>query len=163
MAADAIDAAMRSRGASHRRSTTAKLALRGSVGLTYLRQPGVAARLGVTDAVLDHLIGRYGGEGPRVLAAARDDPDLLRHLVPGLPYLRVEAVWAVRKEMARTLEDVLSRRTRALLLDRDATELAAADTAALIGPILGWDAAETDRQLAAFARLAARERAAIGV
>jgi glycerol-3-phosphate dehydrogenase len=133
------------------------------VGLSYLRQRGVAARLGVTDAVLDHLIGRYGGESPRVLAAARDDPDLLRHLVPGLPYLRVEAVWAVREEMALTLEDVLSRRTRALLRDRDATELAAADTAALIGPILGWDGAETDRQLAAFAGLTARERAAIGI
>jgi hypothetical protein len=49
------------------------------------------------------------------------------------------------------------------LRDRDATELAAADTAALIGPILGWDGAETDRQLAAFAGLTARERAAIGI
>ena len=41
--------------------------------------------------------------------------------MPGLPYLRAEAVYAVRHEMARTVDDVLSRRTRARLLGRDAS------------------------------------------
>ena len=38
-------------------------------------------------------------------------------LHPALPYIGAEVIWAVRKEMARTLDDVLSRRTRALFLN----------------------------------------------
>jgi glycerol-3-phosphate dehydrogenase len=60
--------------------------------------------------------------------------------------------------MARTLEDVLSRRTRALLLERDATEAAAPDVAELIGRDLGWDEAERRRQVEDFSRLVDRER-----
>jgi len=112
--------------------------------------------------VLDHLAGRFGAETTRVLASARGDRRLLDPLVEGLPYLRVEAVWAVRSEMAQTLEDVLSRRTRSLLLDREATVAAAPAVAALIGPLLGWDVAEEARQVAAVAGVAARERAAVG-
>ena len=48
-------------------------------------------------------------------------PELLEPLVPGLPYLRVEAVCAVRHEMAGALDDVLARRTRAVLRDARAT------------------------------------------
>jgi glycerol-3-phosphate dehydrogenase len=54
-----------------------------------------------------------------------------------------------------TLDDVLSRRTRALVLDRDATVAAGPDVARLIAPHLGWTAANEQRELAAFA-LAAR-------
>ena len=45
--------------------------------------------------------------------------------MPGLPYLKAEAIYAARFEMARTLEDVLARRTRALILDRNAAVRAA--------------------------------------
>ena len=48
-------------------------------------------------------------------------PALAEPLVPGLPYLRAEAVYAARHEMARSVDDVLSRRTRARLLARDET------------------------------------------
>jgi glycerol-3-phosphate dehydrogenase len=68
--------------------------------------------------------------------------------VPGLRYLRAEAVWAVRHEMAQTLLDVLARRTRALILDREATAAAAPEVAALLARELGWDRAEQARQLA---------------
>ena len=53
-----------------------------------------------------------------VEALVAADPSLGEPLVPGLPYLRAEAVYAVRHEMATTLDDVLLRRTRAHLLDR---------------------------------------------
>ena len=78
--------------------------------------------------------------------------------MPGLPYLRAEAVFGVRYEMARTVDDVLSRRTRARLLGRDDSAHAAAATAALIGPLLGWDDAEQDRQAAAYVALVTAER-----
>jgi glycerol-3-phosphate dehydrogenase len=67
------------------------------------------------------------------------DSTLGEPLVPGLPYVAAEAVFAVRVEMARTLDDVLDRRTRARLLDRDATRAAAESVARLIAPELGWD------------------------
>ena len=47
-------------------------------------------------AVATHLAGRYGSETPAVLAVADDRPELLEPLVPGLRYLAVEAVYAVR-------------------------------------------------------------------
>ena len=80
--------------------------------------------------------------------------------MPGLPYLRAEAVYAARHEMATTLVDVLTRRTRAHLLDRAATVDAAPDVASLLAAELGWDAAERDRQLAEYLELAAKEQAA---
>ena len=56
----------------------------------------------------------------------------------GLPYLRAEAVYAARHEMATTVDDVLARRTRARLQARDASAAAAADVAALLAAELGW-------------------------
>jgi glycerol-3-phosphate dehydrogenase len=85
-----------------------------------------------------------------VVALAGGDATLLEPLVPGLPYLRVEAVWAARHEMVVTLDDLLSRRTRALLRDRRATVAAAPAVAALVAPVLGWGPAEIAAQCAAF-------------
>ncbi|MGB8857752.1 MAG: glycerol-3-phosphate dehydrogenase C-terminal domain-containing protein, partial [Ilumatobacteraceae bacterium] len=67
---------------------------------------------------------------------------------------------AARDEMALTLDDVLTRRTRARLVDRAATVAAAASVAALLAPELGWDDAEVRRQVAEFAGLCAAEDAA---
>jgi len=66
----------------------------------------------------------------------------------------------VRDEMARTLDDVLSRRTRARLFARDASEAAAESTAALLATELGWTGAERDAQVASYLASIAAERAA---
>ena len=79
-------------------------------------------------------------------------------LVPGLSYERAEAIYAVRHEMATTLVDVLARRTRAHLLDRAATLDAAPAVAELIAPELGWDDAETKRQVEDYAELVSQEQ-----
>ncbi len=110
----------------------------------------------------EHLGGRYGNEMAAVLDLV-DDPaqegrELGEALVPGLPYLRAEAVHAVRHEMARSLDDVLSRRTRARLLARDASAAAAESVAALLAPELGWDEAETARQVESYRRAVEQER-----
>jgi glycerol-3-phosphate dehydrogenase len=107
-----------------------------------------------------HLAGRFGSQLAEVKALIALDPTLAQPLVPGQPYLRAEAVFAVRHEMATTLADALVRRTRAHLFDRDATEAAADDVARLIAPELGWDDAETARQIAHYLELCAQERAA---
>ena len=88
--------------------------------------------------------------------------------MPGLPYSKAEVVYAVRSEMARTVDDVLSRRTRARLLARDASAAAAPEVAALMAAELGWGDAERERQVERYRALiehrahhgrAARDRA----
>ncbi|MCU1451795.1 MAG: glycerol-3-phosphate dehydrogenase, partial [Acidimicrobiales bacterium] len=148
MAADAVDAAVDVLGRGGR-SRTAHLRLRGAEGREF--EPD------------EHLSGRYGGEARIVRAMIAADPDLRLPLVPSLPYLRAEAVYAARYEMAHTLDDILSRRTRALLLARDGSAAAADDVAALVAPELGWDATEVARQVGVFRALATSERTAAGL
>jgi glycerol-3-phosphate dehydrogenase len=108
----------------------------------------------------DHLVSRFGTEAEAVRELAARDASLGMPLVPGLPYLRAEAVYAARNELVVTLDDVLSRRTRGLLYDRDASSRAAREVAQLIAPELGWDSARIDREVAHFQDVCNREVAA---
>ena len=82
------------------------------------------------------------------LAIAR--PQFAQHLAQGLPYVGAEVVWAARYEMARTVDDVLSRRTRALFLNTKAALAAAPKVAALMARELERDASWEVAQLEAF-------------
>jgi glycerol-3-phosphate dehydrogenase len=62
--------------------------------------------------------------------------------------------------MARTVDDVLARRTRARLQARDASAAAAAEVAALIGAELGWTKAQIAKEAKAYVALVDAERAA---
>jgi glycerol-3-phosphate dehydrogenase len=106
------------------------------------------------------LAARYGADARTVAALAAADAGLARPLIEGLPYSRAEVLYAVREEMARTVDDALSRRTRARLLARDATATAADDVAALMGQELGWSADERARQVGDYRALIEAERAA---
>jgi len=132
----------------------------GAEGYEELTQDGAAQRLGLPADVVAHLAGRFGGHTQAVAAIVRDRPELGERLVPGLPYLKAEAVYAVRYEMALTLEDILSRRTRALLLDAAATAGAASSVADLIAAELGWSDDERARQVDTFLALVERQRRA---
>jgi glycerol-3-phosphate dehydrogenase len=125
--------------------------------------PDAASRLGVSRSLLDHLAGRYGSDARTVIAMMHAEPDLEQPLVPGLPHVRAEAVYAARYEMAQTLDDVLERRTRALLFARDLTAERAGNVAALLATELGWSQARIDREVASFLAVVARERAAAGL
>jgi glycerol-3-phosphate dehydrogenase len=63
----------------------------------------------------------YGADGPELKALIENNRSLGEPLHKNLPYRKVEVVWGVRREMARTAEDVLARRTRALILDARAS------------------------------------------
>ena len=134
---------------SARRSRTAKLVLRGGEGST--------------TGLSEHLVGRYGSEARVVQAMVDSDPSLGEPLVEGLPYLRAEALYAVRHEMALTVDDVLARRTRARIQARDASAAAAPAVAALIGEDLGWSSDEQTEQAAAYVALVEAERTAPGL
>jgi glycerol-3-phosphate dehydrogenase len=150
MAADTVAAVSASLG-TRRRCRTKHLPLIGAEGFEPPAQAFEPSRR-------EHLAGRYGTEAALVEALVDDDPVLGEPLVPGLPYLRAEAIHAVRHEMARTLDDVLTRRTRARLLARDDSAAAADDVARLIAPELGWDDDERARQVKEYRAAVAAER-----
>ena len=148
---DAVDAALAVLGERGAPSRTKHLRLFGGEGMA----PPVAA---LEPSAHEHLTGRYGTDAGVVRAMVGDEPELGDVLVPGLPYLKAEAVYAARHEMAHTLDDVLSRRTRARLLARDASAAAAGDVAELLAPELGWSTDERDAQVAAYRAAVAAER-----
>ena len=148
MAEDAVDEAcsILGRKASCK---TKRLALRGANGKRN------------QSTVLDqHLDGRFGSDASHLRQLMTENPSLAEELVPGLPYLKCEAVYAVTHEMATTLDDILTRRTRARLLDRRACKAVAPAVADLVAPYLKWDSATRDRNLAHFIDECAREDAA---
>ena len=98
----------------------------------------------------DRLVGRYGTDATVVRQLQHEHPNLAEPLVPGLAYTKAEAVYAVRFEQARTLDDVLSRRTRARIFDVQATIDAAPAVARLIGDELGWNDAQIAEHTDAF-------------
>jgi len=145
MAEDAVDEVMN------------RLGRRSRCRTKRLRLSGAGRRPGNADP---HLWSRHGTRHTMIDDLVRRDPSLGRPLVDGLPYLRAEAVHAVTHEMALGLDDVLSRRTRALLFDRAGTRRAARSVAELIAPYLGWDVSRVDTEVAAFHEICDHEEAA---
>ncbi len=127
MAEEAVDRAMAARSlstfAGAGRSATRHLRIAGSGDTLALREllaPSTADRLGLQPDRLAHLVSRYGTETPNLVELASSYPGSLEPLSPEAPYLRMEAIWAVKKEMACTVEDVFSRRMRLSLMDASA-------------------------------------------
>lgn len=96
----------------------------------------------------------YGSDAGAVQALAQTRPEWAALLHPRLPYIGAEVEWAARHEMARSVQDVLARRTRALLLDARASIEAAPAVAALLAAALGRDAAWQTHEVAAFTAFA---------
>ena len=140
------------------RTVTKKLRFRGAEGHDTVVD--AARSFGVDRAAAEHLAGRYGGEARAVMELIRNDPSLVEPLVAGLPYLRAEAVFAVRHEMAGSVDDVLSRRTRARLWARDDSAEAADAVASLIAGELGWTPDDAAASAAAYRGLCEHERTA---
>ena len=157
MAEDTVDAlrGLLPRGTMKRRSTR-RLRLSGARG----GSPGRASAPAQEAPPDAHLARRFGSHADEVRALVAFDASLGEPLVAGLPYLRAEAIYAVRHEMATTLDDVLTRRTRAHLIDRAATLAAAADVAALLQGELGWTDEETTQQVDRYAARCAAEEIA---
>ncbi len=93
----------------------------------------------------------YGSDWAQIEAMPSE---LQSPLHPKLPFLKAEVVWAARYEMARTLEDVLARRLRALFLDARASIEAAPEAAQLLAEELGQDELWARQQVAAFDAIA---------
>jgi glycerol-3-phosphate dehydrogenase len=106
---------------------------------------------GFHDAVKDFgSLAVYGSDAYEIRKLVATHPGLGEALHPALPYIRAEVVWSVRNEMARTVEDALARRTRALFLNARAALAMAPVVADLMAVELGWDEVTRANQLAEF-------------
>ncbi|MDA0990287.1 MAG: glycerol-3-phosphate dehydrogenase/oxidase [Verrucomicrobia bacterium] len=130
MAEDVIDKAQMALGLNDRECRTTDLPIHGA-------QPGP----------IDTALAGYGSDAVGIRSIMADAPALAQPLHARLPYTGAEVVWACRHEMARTVEDVLARRTRALLLDAKASIDAAADVARLMATETGADEAWQQEQI----------------
>jgi glycerol-3-phosphate dehydrogenase len=136
-----------------RKSATAEIVLAGRAVAPsdFDREAGSAARR--SDLPLEtvmHLIRSYGGNFEQVLEVARETDDLRSPLIEGLPHIAAEIVYAARSEMAATVEDFLSRRTRIALVARDHGHSCAVKVARLMGQELGWSSAQAQDALAGY-------------
>jgi glycerol-3-phosphate dehydrogenase len=138
MAEDAITQAAMIAGLPQKESRTANLRIHG-----WLKNSDEDDHLSV-----------YGSDVLHLRQLIKDFPQLAKPLHPRLPYIEAEVVWAVREEMAQTVEDVLARRTRALLLDARAAIEAAPKTAAIMAEHLGKSQQWVASQIWEFSELA---------
>jgi glycerol-3-phosphate dehydrogenase len=138
MAEDCVDQASTLAGLETRPCVTQQLSIHG-----YHRS---AAKFG--DLKL------YGSDAPAVADLLRAEPALDEKLHPALTARAGEVLWAARSEMARTVDDFLARRTRALVLNARAAIAAAPRVAALLAKELGRDQQWQTAQVEAFSRIA---------
>jgi glycerol-3-phosphate dehydrogenase len=98
--------------------------------------------------------GVYGSDAPQVQRLLGSQRGWHEQLHPRLPYRVGEVIWAARYEFARTVEDILARRTRALLLDAQASIAIAPRVAALLAEELGHNQQWIDEQVRGYSELA---------
>lgn len=96
----------------------------------------------------------YGTDQEKIKKLEAEHPGWSEKLDPDWPYTYAEVVWAVRNEMARTVEDILSRRTRVLFLDAQAAMRMAPKIAKILKQELGKDDAWEQSQISDFIKLA---------
>ncbi len=131
-------------GLKARASCTAELALHGS--------PRLEKDKSISEE--DEFLKIYGSELDKLRALSKENPSLEKQLHPRLPYLASQVIWAARYEMARTVEDVLARRTRALFLDAKAAIDSAPEVATLLMHELKQNEQWKNAQIQAFKTLA---------
>jgi glycerol-3-phosphate dehydrogenase len=110
-----------------------------------------------------HLYHRFGADAPALIESIRHDPRLAETPIAGQPYVGAEFVFSAREEMATSLVDLLTRRTRAHLHDARATLAGAPTVARLVAPELNWDEEQIKDQIEGYRALAEDEFSAAGL
>jgi glycerol-3-phosphate dehydrogenase len=138
MASDAVDHAIVLAGLEDRPSPTRNLPIHGSQ-----KEP-----------VADPSLAVYGSDAVALEQLMRERPELAETLHSDMPIRGAQVVWAVREEMARKLDDVLARRTRALFLNARAAVAMAPSVARLMAHELHQDQSWEVQQLSEFKQIA---------
>ena len=138
MAEDTVNLAIKTVRLPFRKCTTKDLKIHG-----YLMNPESSDRMYIYGSDTDEML-RMVGENPAYAAKLGDDAD----------FTVGEVVWAVRKEMARTVDDVLARRVRVLYLDARRSIRLAPAVAAVLAAELGRDRSWEQQQVEEYTELA---------
>ena len=165
MGRDVIDLAVNELRKLSPESVTEKLPLIGADGYFALVQQveRIADESGLDSQTVTHLLNRYGSLISEILELIKEAPSLAKKLDSDLPYLKAEIYYAVSHEGARSVDDVISRRTRiAFEAHNQGLDLADA-IAEIIAPVLGWSTKERKASVAAYESLVVRELAALDV
>ncbi len=161
MAEDVVDAAIGRDWARARPTATGELRVVGAADRDELDRlaSAIQASDGLPPEAATVLVDRHGSEAEDVLALGRS-LDLVRPLGPGIDQLEAEVAWAVRREYALSLDDILSRRMRLSMVLPDRGAAVAPRVAEIAGSVLGWDA---ERQRVAVDEYLAGARREYGV
>lgn len=141
MAEDAVDFAIGAERAAAQPSVTRRIPLVGAVGYEVARNQAAAfaRRMGWDQATVEHLLGRYGSELPVLADMIADEPSLGRPLAGAPRFLRAEVAFAVQREGALHLGDVLDQRLRLGHRMADGGAAVIDEVGDLVAPLLGWD------------------------
>ncbi|MQA25506.1 MAG: FAD-dependent oxidoreductase [Micromonosporaceae bacterium] len=159
MASDVVDHAAR-RLPGTPKSRTEDVTLLGADGFApaWANRSDTARRHGVAVGVMEHLLERYGTLTREVLALIAERPDLGVPLDGAPEYLAAEVAYAALAEGAVHLDDVLTRRTRISIETPHRGVRSAEHAAAVMGSVLGWDAATREREVRHYLARVAAER-----
>jgi len=139
MAEDTISRVQQALGVTPTDSLTRNHVLYGGEGFTDDYSEKLGHQHGLSEAAARHLTSKFGTAAEKVLAVARENTKLLQPIIASFPALQGEVVYAVRYEMAATIEDVLARRIGMQLHSwRDAMD-AAPVVGSLMAAELHWD------------------------
>ena len=155
MAEDAVDTAVTDLRRITPQSCTETLAIVGADGYSVLmnKVDEISEKFSLDRESIIHLLNRYGSLIEEVLAPTVSKKELLEKVEPKLPYIKAEILYAVTDEGARSVDDVLSRRTRITFESEDHGVDIALPVAELIAPVLGWSAAQMQRSVDQYLRL----------
>jgi glycerol-3-phosphate dehydrogenase len=156
MSSDVVDVVQRTLGAKRTRSRTAREPLSGGDIADVAKGIAEATRLVEDGVVAERLVHAYGSAWREVWALVRDDAALRTRVAPERPYLLAELRHGVEREMARTLGDLLIRRTPVAFETSDHGRNAARRIAPKVAEWLAWDAAYTAAAIDAYDQEVAR-------
>jgi glycerol-3-phosphate dehydrogenase len=160
MAKDAVDSVVHDLDQVVPGSCTENVPLLGADGYQAMwnGRHNLAQQTGLRVVQVEHLLNRYGSLVGELLELIAQRPELAAPLDSAKEYLKVEAVYAASHEGALHLDDILARRTRISIETWDRGVAAAAEVAELVGPVLGWGAADIAREVEHYHKRVAAER-----
>jgi glycerol-3-phosphate dehydrogenase len=163
MGKDVVDRAVIELRKLTQNSVTEKLPLVGADGYFALEQQKerIAQESGLDVETVTHLLNRHGSLISEILELIEEQPKLATKLDADLPYIKAEIVYAASYEGARSVDDVISRRTRLSFEAVNHGVHLADEVAALMSPVLGWSAKERKASIAQYIELVEREIVAL--
>ena len=163
MSEDAVDSAVTDLMRIVPDSCTEGLAIIGADGYSVLlnKADDLASDYDVSSSTILHLLERYGSLFNEVLEPTILDKSWSRPIVENLPYLRAEILYAVTHEGARSIDDVLSRRTRISFEASDQGTSIVEEVGEIISKVLGWNKTQTQASIDEYLAIVEEQRSAL--